>query len=316
MLIEKLRRCSDIGSKDGLYFLWNCLRFGETEIETLTISYQHSSSNINLNLSASLFLFQLLGIIEIEENIVKLADKAKSFVGSTPEMFVSWLSEEIVLYVINNKVLDLSHISYDPTADKYLLPKKSIKLKDACFRNLLLSFDILDASRADGQFYINMYVDLFLKQGKTLAKKMSLQELLQRLDDDRQQGEEGEAFVLKYEQHRLSQHPTWRRIKIISEVDVSAGFDIISYENEQSALLDRFIEVKTYKGTPHFFWSKNERSQAKLNGAHYFIYLVDYTKIGENDYEPIIIQNPYMYFHQNEEWMVEEDTIRIQKRIQ
>jgi len=45
---------------------------------------------------------------------------------------------------------------------------------------------------------------------------------------------------------------------------VNAGYDIQSFNDNKSIIIDKFIEVKSYEGTPYFYWSKNEVEVAKL----------------------------------------------------
>ena len=63
-------------------------------------------------------------------------------------------------------------------------------------------------------------------------------------------------FVLCFEKVRIG-HPLCENIKRISEIDVSAGYDIVSFNSSQSQKLDRFIEVKAISNNG-FYWSKNE----------------------------------------------------------
>ena len=67
-------------------------------------------------------------------------------------------------------------------------------------------------------------------------------------------------------------------------------------------MLNRFIEVKSFSGNESFFWSRNEIDVAKIKENEYFLYLVDRTKMNNDGYEPIIIQNPYEHVLNNEQW--------------
>ena len=59
------------------------------------------------------------------------------------------------------------------------------------------------------------------------------------------------------------------KVRRISEVDVTAGYDIISYNSIKSKETDRFIEVKA-RSSSGFYWSKNEYETAKLKGEPYY----------------------------------------------
>jgi hypothetical protein len=52
---------------------------------------------------------------------------------------------------------------------------------------------------------------------------------------------QSERFVLNYEKLERTKNPRHNNIKIIPENDVSAGYDIQSYKNDESMLLDKFI---------------------------------------------------------------------------
>ena len=104
-----------------------------------------------------------------------------------------------------------------------------------------------------------------------------------------------------------------RQIKQISEIDVRAGYDIISYENDESTFYNRFIEVKAIPQRPSFFWSKNELEVAKLQGEKYFLYLVDLSKIEDEGYCPQIISNPAQSIMKSLDWLVEPESYHIQK---
>jgi hypothetical protein len=114
-----------------------------------------------------------------------------------------------------------------------------------------------------------------------------------------ERGDIAEEFVLRFERRRLSRHPYVDVVKRISLSNVSAGFDIQSFNTEKSTNLDRFIEVKSFMGSPGFYWSLNEINVAKEKGESYSLYIVDSAKMEEDDYEPSEIRNPYSIFNMN-----------------
>jgi len=66
--------------------------------------------------------------------------------------------------------------------------------------------------------------------------------------------------------------------------------------------IDRFIEVKSYDREVSFFWSRNEVEKAKELKGKYYLYLVDRSRIKENDYKPQQFQDPYKKVFENEIW--------------
>ena len=110
---------------------------------------------------------------------------------------------------------------------------------------------------------------------------------------------------MKYEVLRIADKHLSRKVKRISEIDVSAGYDIVSFENSKSFNYDRYIEVKSFSGQPHFYWSKNEIEVAKLYGDRYYLYLVNIEKITKSNYDPTIIRNPVKTVMCSENWLMQ-----------
>jgi len=121
---------------------------------------------------------------------------------------------------------------------------------------------------------------------------MTQDQLIQLQSSQKQVGDRGEDFVLRYERQRLYAHPRVNDIRIIGRSDVGMGYDILSFQGITSRSHDRYIEVKTYSGAPHFFVSAGEQAAATKYGTQYCLYLVDITRIHEPRYQPIIVQDP------------------------
>ena len=100
------------------------------------------------------------------------------------------------------------------------------------------------------------------------------------------------------------------KVRRISEIDVAAGYDIVSFDSSQSQELDRFIEVKAVSNKG-FYWSRNEYEMSKLKGDAYYLYLVELGRINQQNYEPQIIQNPAKNVMESQEWFVESQTFFI-----
>ena len=101
-------------------------------------------------------------------------------------------------------------------------------------------------------------------------------------------------------------------VRIISEVDVTAGYDIVSFNSPQSQEPDRFIEVKAVSNSG-FHWSKNEYEIAKLHGEKYFLYLIDLSKTADAEYNPVIITNPALTVMDSPDWLIEPESYYIRK---
>lgn len=122
-------------------------------------------------------------------------------------------------------------------------------------------------------------------------------------------GERGEDFVLAYERRRLYAHPRINDIRIVGRADVSRGYDIQSFIGMTSVSPDRFIEVKTYTTTPHFFLSASEQAAAQRYGTNYCIYLVDLSQVSLPGYQPLIISDPL--HNLGEQWQEKVQTLEF-----
>lgn len=123
-------------------------------------------------------------------------------------------------------------------------------------------------------------------------------ELNQILISNQKYGEQAEEAILLYERKRLlnlKRESEAERVRKISHLDVSAGYDICSFNGYEPSLnYDRFIEVKASKQKElKFYWTNNERVTAEKLGDKYWIYFVGAIEQQTiDDIEPIMIQNP------------------------
>lgn len=124
---------------------------------------------------------------------------------------------------------------------------------------------------------------------------MTQDQLQQSQQATSRQGDLGEQFALAFERKRL---PEFLRdnIRHFAEHEIALGYDILSFETSTSILPDRYIEVKTFRGHPHFYWTDNEIAAARKYTDHYHLYLIDIDRINEPNYEPQIIPNPAVLF--------------------
>lgn len=124
---------------------------------------------------------------------------------------------------------------------------------------------------------------------------MTQDQLLQSQQATSHQGNLGEQFALAFERKRL---PDFLHGHIVhfKEHEIALGYDILSFETRTSILPDRYIEVKAYRGHPHFYWTDNEIAAARKYADHYHLYLIDIDRINDPAYEPQIIPNPAILF--------------------
>lgn len=302
MLNERIERFSEIADSKGLFFVWQSISQGVTSMDSLAQLRSHHSGKLCLNILPTLLLLEEMGYISLEGDNIKIESPFINY----DDVFIIRFSDSLVDFLIKEEVISLDSLRYDSQNDCFILARNGIKYKHASYRNLLLSLGVL-SKRDDGSFEFERKLDTIIAFALEKNKKTE-ERLLQELEQQRQEGLAGEIFVIQYELTRLEHHPQKGKIKQISIIDVSAGFDIISFEDASSKILNRFIEVKTYRGKPHFYWSVNEIRVSKLRAEHYYLYLVDFDKVSEPGYEPIIIPNPSEFFIDNEDWNITPDS--------
>ena len=313
MLDVRLDKIAKIGSKKGISYIANWLSNDAIKVNSL-IELAKTTNVINsTEVVTILWLLQSMGIVRISENEeVSPITRLNEEVGKGDESFSNWFIESFVGFCLDNDIIDTNAIKYSITDDAYIMDSTAIKpSKYACYRNILIEYNVISFLQ-DARYRINSILDIAIKTPER-TKRISEKQLLAQLEKQREQGERGELFVLDYEMKRITDPDKRALIKRISVIDVGAGFDIVSVNDNNSLSSDRYIEVKTYKGTPHFILSDNEKDKASLIGESYFIYLVDDDRINDEGYIPMIICNPCNSIFESDEWLVEYDSYRITK---
>jgi hypothetical protein len=129
--------------------------------------------------------------------------------------------------------------------------------------------------------------------------QLSLSDLKQILALQEKIGEFAENIVLSFELNRLQSIGCSTEaglVQRISELDTTAGFDLISFDGRSTDLVhNRFVEVKgSTRNKLNFFFTKNELETAKKLGKKYWIYFVggiDLATAYANG--PLTLQDPY-----------------------
>lgn len=200
-------------------------------------------------------------------------------------------------------------------SDLVFRPDRETNLRLSGLRNFLIDCELLD-------YYSDPPVYRIRVPSFSLASKF------RRLDPEsfnlirinrEKIGYLAELAVLEYEKARLSgnQH-LLGKIRHISIEDVSAGYDILSFESETDGeqAIPRMIEVKAISEVnSDFFWSRNEINTAKAFGSRYWLYLLPVLHGPKFSVEKItLIQNPIESVLNNVVvWGRQEESIRFWK---
>jgi hypothetical protein len=137
------------------------------------------------------------------------------------------------------------HIAWDKNG-KYMIPTKEINISD-------------DSITTPSRAHYRISEERFRK----------IQESREAI------GQAGENWVINYERNYLTikgKSQLAERISRISETNVTAGYDVLSFELDNS---EKFIEVKTTAlSKANFFISANELEIAQQLNGSYWIYFV------------------------------------------
>lgn len=305
---NELKRYSSIGNKAGILLLCRKLLTGSTEsIESVRTSCSFISG-VDLNFNCGLLALEALGLIRISGN--QCISQEIVFSSFSEDEFSYTICRKCFHLLIDNDLIAINAIRYSEADNSFILPTSAFNFSFSVFRNLLITFGAL-VSHGASFLLAEQYEDFFNYLVK--HKQITQEQLLKKLEKQTEIGTAGELFVLDFERRRCRFSVSQiNSIKRISVIDVNAGYDIVSFENE-STNERRFIEVKTYVGSPHFHWSKNEMEVAKLRTMKYYLYLVDYSKIHIPGYSPFIFRDPYNTIRFSEDWIQEIDSIQFNK---
>ena len=226
--------------------------------------------------------------------------------------------------------------------DKVLFAKISKKSDyGQCLKEYLLNFTLKDGFYIfePDSLYNNLSSDLrnFLISSKKINykngsyfildnsllefvknKEFSPSELEKILKDKKQLGDDAEKLIFKKEQEKVDQINPSLKVDHVALRDVSAGYDIQSFEKKDDRIEKIYIEVKAVsKSNYEFHLSVKEKQTANKLKDKYFIYLlpVDKSTPDKFDYNQLLkITNiDKSIFKNNLEWKVESDGFVISK---
>lgn len=304
----ELRRCNSIGDDRGIIYFSGVILSDRPVKRESARQICSFVNDIRLNFNAAVAFFEYLGLIESESNNqISSTELGLQLKQNAPEALTESLCHLCLQKVVDEGYLPSRVIRFDTDSGRYIIQKHGFPITAAVFRNFLIQMKALLEQPDGGLLITEQYEKVFAKVQKASRRKLSLAELKLRLE----QGAKAEEFVLAFEHTRLHGSSVIHKVKRISEIDVTAGYDIISFSDCASTVYDRFIEVKSYKGTPHFYWTKNEMEVAAIYGERYFIYLVDIDRIFDLKYTPMIITNPSKSIAKSDVWIMQPESYYV-----
>ena len=227
------------------------------------------------------------------------------------DAFSTALLKEIkVVYVEDIDGILSTDKRYDEESNLFYIPFNSIDFNKAGLIMLLSELNYFKKQER----YIYLLDEQRLKtysrkDSLTAKKQITLIELKDNLVLREQLGENGETKALEYEKSLLMKQNIQKEPKIISGIDVGAGYDMVSYLSTNSQEFDKFIEVKNCKDMNlRFYITINEINAAREKGDSYFLYLY----IRSSD-QIISVRNPYQHIIESNGWVKESQIYKIHK---
>lgn len=312
-MLEELRKLSFTGGKGSLvYFLKHIIGSHHYSLQDLRVLCSLAPKKYSIVADAMIQYCIFFNWLEIDEKYF-LTEKLKQIVNQDEEVFNNTLVQETVDTLFNIGVLTPNMFYFDIKRNKLHFKNEMLPLVYSEPRNVLINQGLFEIERFPQRtlfFVAENFEDCISDNCNKKSRKLSLERLLQIIEENSKAGELAEQFTLEYEIKRLPKSHS-SRVKIISKFDVGAGYDILSFESKYSTEYDRLIEVKAISKDIGFYWSRNEYEVAKLNNSQYYLYLVDLNQIQDDNYSPLIINNPAESIMKSENWLVEADSYHI-----
>lgn len=287
---EELRRSNSIGNAEGVDAFLSLI-FAKRLSSVKALNYAcRFLLFYQLNCRLALLLLEDLGLISITKDCIEVLPKGEIFFELSHTEIKKQIGKIAINKLFEENLLEHKKLSVDNSTGVLKIPANAIHFDATVYVTFLQA---IGCFRRVGSFLIfddDSLREDFEKKVAQRTRKISQEELLLKLQKQQADGDAGEAFALAFENKRLE--ASAKQAKKISDIDVAAGYDLLSFETGESLTYDRFIEVKAFSGSPHFYWSENERSVAALLSDKYYLYLVDLSCINDPLYVPIIIQNP------------------------
>ncbi len=310
-MLTELKRCNSIGNVDGVLFLVSIMA-GKEKISRDEIRNRCAlENNITVNCPGAVAFFEYLRLVDTTSDAVIPLSALNSLATKSNPDVIEQLAALSINRLVEEGIFDNNATGFDAEKGHLTIKRSAFPLAYAAIRNFLTMAGALDKEENGEICVAGEYESDWTEQLRNRRKKFTLEQLLKQQEEQSKRGLEAEEFILGIERRRLPEMA--RKIKRISDFDVSAGYDIVSFEREGTEHYDRFIEVKCYIGSPHFYWSENESDVAKIKAEKYVLCLVDYTRIGEPGYQPTYIRNPYETIFEGDEWLVNAVSYRVQK---
>jgi hypothetical protein len=327
-MLEELLKHEKFGNKNELqFFLFDCLSSeGNQNLLSLKKYCTSNIFSISRNFEGIIKLFEFISFISVKNDKIsinpEIFDQKKYDKFSYFDCFHFYEHLLVAMQKAGNlkEMLNGNNLKYSPHFSQFYVLENRFPYQFFSFRNMFFSTGFFHRNEtASNQLFIKQefneefrkFIVNIIPFTTKSVKKISLEQLKKSQQTKEDAGKRAEIFALEFELKRLQGHPELEKVEIISEEHSNAGYDIESFEDIDSIIFDRFIEVKSFDGEISFYWSRNEVHKAKELRTKYFLYLVDRSRIIDKNYKPQIFQDPYKKVFENELWKKETENWKI-----
>jgi hypothetical protein len=251
-----------------------------------------------------------IGLLDMDEKVIKLK--------------CEYINAEILKQEIRRRIINQKKVSllFHEFLNKFILindeyiykPDQSEMIKYSGVRNILTEINLI--TYHEGVYIANKE----LKKEKKSGGYFSPNQLHEQIKRREQIGLYAEQCVFEYEYLALSKYNNLKKvvkIEHVSKINTNAGYDIISF-SRKAAINDLYnpiyIEVKAVDNDYGFYWSRNEIKVSKEISDNYYLYLVPIYENKANLEKMIIIKNPYINLLENNDWIIENESISVRKK--
>lgn len=313
-MLDVLKNLKYHGGGEGLlFFLCDVISNGQIKVQDAEVICSHAPGKRHLSVGELVAYCHALGWIQVTDSVITTSTIIAPLLGDKEK-----LNDTLIVSTVNQlfeaRIIESNMFYYDVIQRCYAFKNELLPLSLSSVRNVLISqgfFVPIRDCQGTRLYIASTYDELVAGYCRKRRKQHSLEQLKKQLESNELAGERAELFALEYERARVG-HPLCEQVRRISEIDVAAGYDIVSFDSNRSTVPDRFIEVKA-ASRAGFYWSKNEYEIAKLKGEAYYLYLVELSRVDEPDYSPEIIQNPAANIMGADRWFVEAQSYYIKR---
>ena len=313
-MLNELKNLRVPGRKEDILFLLrNIIGYRALLEDDLKVLCSHAPAGLQLFYDALIPYCKGFAWISMDE-IITVDESLIEYLDSDNALNIE-LVKRTVKTLFDLGIFRADLFNYNIDNCQIAFRNECLSLAFSAVRNTLISQGFFEIERENYRTF--MYVDskyesIVSKFCAETYHKTTLEQLKKKIENDAIVGEKAEGFVLAYEKRRITNKYLSAKIRVISNIDVFAGYDIISFEQNQSMSYDRYIEVKAVSKNG-FYWSANEYETAKRKGKQYYLYLVDISKVGYANYKPTIIKDPANKIMKSNDWFVKADSYHIRK---